>query len=130
MGIDVEGESTLVPGRIVSRHRVLIVDDGCHVYSLFGAVDDIIVAPIDVSHTALQIEGRVVVVKWVALRSVQKTDRCIAGASRRYLMRCHGIALASVEIQNLDSKPSTLDDSINQGLQADFVNFSSHCVNL
>jgi hypothetical protein len=43
---------------------------------------------------------------------------------------CHGIALASVEIQNLDSKASTLNDSINQGLQADFVDFSSHCVNL
>jgi hypothetical protein len=113
MGVNVEGESTLVPGRIVSRHRVLIVDDGCHVYSLFGAIDDIVVSPVDVSHAVFPSKGGSVMVKRVALRSIQKTDRCIAGASWRYLVWCHDIALASVEIENLNSEPSTLNDSIN-----------------
>lgn len=48
MGVDVEGESTLVPGRIVRSHCILIVDHGCCIHSLFGAVDDIIVAPTEV----------------------------------------------------------------------------------
>lgn len=59
MGVDVKGESTLVPGRIVRSHCVLIVDNGCHIHSLFGAVDDIIVAPTEVSHAALCRVGEV-----------------------------------------------------------------------
>lgn len=58
MGVDVEGESTLVPGRIVRSHCVLIVDHGCHIHSLFGAVDDIIVTPIKISHADLHRDGR------------------------------------------------------------------------
>lgn len=85
MRVDVEGESPLVPGRIARSHCVLIVDHRLHIHSLFGAVDDIIVTPIDVSHAALNEEKTSVGSREagrVALRSVQETDGCIAGASR------------------------------------------------
>lgn len=70
MRVDVEGESTLVPGRIVRSHCILIVDYRCHVYSLFGAIDDVIVAPIDVRHGVLDRKAGSGEAGRVALRSV------------------------------------------------------------
>lgn len=70
MRVDVEGESTLVPGRIVRSHCILIVDYRCHVYSLFGAIDDVIVAPIDVSHGVLDGKAGSGEAGRLALRSV------------------------------------------------------------
>lgn len=64
--VDVEGESTLIPGGIVRSHCVLVVDHGCHIHSLFSSVEYVIVATLNVRPSVNRTKGD--------LRSVEKTD--------------------------------------------------------
>lgn len=113
----------MVPGSIVRSHSVLEVDHGCHIHSLFGSVEEVIVAT---NSVRANFKGPA-----TNLRSIEQADGwSVGGRSRHQPVRCHCIALASIEIEDLDPESGSLDDAVEQSLQSDLIDFGLEGVNV
>lgn len=65
------------------------------------------------------------------LRSVKKANGWSIGRrSRNQPVRCNRVALASIKIKDLDSKPGSLNDTVEQSLQSNLIDFGLEGVNM
>ena len=65
---------------------------------------------------------------WKYSRSVQKSHCCPVGRVGGDLVRCHDIAFTSVEVKDFDSEARPLDNTVDQRLESDLVDFGFHWV--